>query len=73
MLAYFNEKILTLEYVNGYGETVQNRIIQVIDYFKMIDSIKADDHIEVYSRYIIEKVGTTVEDIVNQYYQNQME
>lgn len=73
LLAYFNEKSPPLDYVNGYGETVHNRIVQVIDYFEITDPIEADDFTEVYSRFIIEKIGTTVEDIRNKYYKNQTE
>lgn len=73
LLAYFNEKIPPLEYVNGYGERIHNRIVHIIDYFQLIDSIEGEDFTEVYSRFIVEKIDTTAEDVVNKYYNNPIE
>lgn len=68
--AYFNEKLPPLEYMNGYGETVYSRIVRVIDYFQLNDPVDADDLTEVYSRFIVEKIGVTAEEVVNKYYKN---
>lgn len=73
LLGYFNQKIPSLKYVNGYGETVHNQIVRVIDYFQLIDSVEADDFTEIYSRFIVVKGGTTVDDVVNTYYNNKIE
>lgn len=68
LLLYFNKEIPPLEYINGYGEDLRNNVVYIIDYFKIMDSIKVDNFIEVYSRHLIEKIGTTVEDIIKKYY-----
>lgn len=68
LLAHFNEQIPPVEYVNGHGESVLNRIIRIIDYVELMDSIEADDYTEVYSRFLIEKIGTTPEDVIIKYY-----
>lgn len=68
LLSYFNKNIPPLEYANVYEEMLKNYIVCVVDYFEIIDSIKAENFIEVYSRHFIEKIGTTVEDIIKKYY-----
>lgn len=73
LLNYFNEKIPPLEYVNGYEEIVYNCIVQIIDCFQLSDPIQTDDFTEIYSRFIVEKIGTTVEDVMNKYYNNPIE
>lgn len=73
LLAYFNEMIPPLDYINGYGEVVHNRIVRVIDYFQLNDPVDTADFTEVYSRFIVEKIDTTAEDVVNKYYNNPIE
>lgn len=68
LLLYFNEHIPSLEYINSYGEVVMSNIVKVIDYFQVLDSIETENFTEIYSRHFIEKIGTTVEDIINKYY-----
>lgn len=73
LLTYFNEKIPSEKYINGYGEIVHNRVVRVIAYFPIIDVIEATDFTEVYSRFFVESTDTTVEEVVNKYYQQQIE
>lgn len=68
LLLYFNENIPSLEYINSYGEVVTSKIVKVIDYFQVLDPIETENFTEVYSRHFIEKIGMTVEDIINKYY-----
>ena len=68
LIKYFNEKIPPLEDENSYGETIRSSIVLTVDYFEIIDSIGANDFTEVFSRTFIEKIGTTVENIIDKYY-----
>lgn len=68
LIKYFNEKIPPLEYENSYGEVTRSSIVLIVDYFEIIDSIEAKDFTEIFSRYFIEKIGTTVENIIDKHY-----
>lgn len=68
LIEYFKKNIPSLQYENGYGETVISSIVYVVDYFEIIDSIEVNDFIEVYSRNFIETIGTSVRDVIDKYY-----
>lgn len=68
LIEYFKKHIPSLQYENGYGETVTSSIVYVVDYFEIIDSIVVNDFIEVYSRNFVETIGTSVKDVIDKYY-----
>lgn len=68
LVAYFNEYILPMKYENIYGENVLNKIVQVVDYFELMYEIEIRDFMEVYSRYFVEELGTTRDDMLSKYY-----
>jgi len=68
LIKYFSEKIPTLKYENIYGEIIRSSIVLTVDYFEIIDSIRAKDFTEVFNRIFIEKIGTTIENIIDKHY-----
>lgn len=68
LLAYFNEKLKESPWENSYGELVNNKIVNIIDYYEILDDIDFKNFTEVYSRYIIGDLKDTPQAIIEKYH-----
>lgn len=70
LLTYFNEKLKVSQWENSYGELVNNKIVNIIDYYEILDDIDFKNFTEVYSRYIIGDLKDTPQAIIEKYHLN---
>ena len=68
LLSYFNEKLKVSPWENSYGELVNNKIVNIIDYYEILDDIDFKNFTEVYSRYIIGDLKDTPQAIIEKYH-----
>ena len=68
LLAYFNEKLKESPWENSYEELVNNKIVNIIDYYEILDDIEFKNFTEVYSKYIIGDLKDTPQDIIEKYH-----
>ncbi len=68
ILEYFRKNIPDFSYINEYGETIENKLVKVIEYYEIFNDIKFTDFTDVFSRFIIADLDDTPEIILKKYF-----
>ena len=62
------KNIPDFSYINEYGETIENKLVKVIEYYEIFNDIKFTDFTDVFSRFIIADLDDTPEIILKKYF-----
>ncbi len=68
MLEYFRLKSDSEIYVNANNQEVYTQVMAILDKFEILDKLKFNDYIEVYSRHFVEKPDFTIKNMIQKYY-----